>query len=311
MTLFSLIAVLLIEQIRPLPYRAVVYGPLARLARFLEDRFNAGEHGHGVVAWFAGVGSLVLIAGGGYAAAHAVNPVLAWAWNVLLLYLTMGFRQFSHFFTDIQLALRMDDLPHARELLAQWRGFPADGMSSVDIARSSIREALIASHLHVFGVLACFLVLPGPCGAVLYRAAAFFAEQWKGRGESGSDAFGLFARRAFAAIDWLPARMTAAGFAVVGNFEAAVYHWKNRRAAEPGAPLGEGAEIVLAAGVGALGMNLGASGGNTVDPAEGGQPGTEEVDMDSMQSAVGLVWRALLLWLLLALLLALAGLSSA
>ena len=172
MALFSLIAVLLIEQFRPLPYQWAVHDPLARLARLLEGWFNAGERSHGVIAWLIAVGALVAITGAVFYALQSINPLLAWAWNVAVLYLTMGFRQFSHYYTDIQLALRMDDLPHARTLLAQWRGRPADALSSSAVARLAIEEALAASHRHVFGVLVCFVVLPGPCGAVLYRAAA-------------------------------------------------------------------------------------------------------------------------------------------
>ena len=302
MALLSLIAVLLIEQVRPLPYRSMVYNPLACLARFLEERFNAGEHSHGVIAWLAGVGGLVVIAGGAHALLHSFNPGLAWAWSVLVLYLTMGFRQFSHFFTDIQLALRMDDLPHARALLAEWRGTSADELSSSDIARLSIQEALKASHLHVFGVLVCFMLFPGPSGAVLYRTAAFFAARWGRHGADESSLFGGFSRQAFRALDWLPSRMTAAGFAVVGNFEAAMYRWKTTANDASESPLGSGPEIVLAAGYGALGLGT--------DPTAP-LGGSDEADLDFMQSAVGLVWRALLLWMLLLLLLGLASLVRA
>ncbi|MEO8410013.1 MAG: cobalamin biosynthesis protein, partial [Propionivibrio sp.] len=164
MALFSLIAVLLIEQFRPLPYRRAVHEPLTRLAQTLEGWFNAGERSHGIIAWVIAVGGLVLVAAVVHAALYALSPVLAWLWNVLVLYLTIGFRQFSHYYTDIQLALRMDDLPHARKLLAEWRGRPADYLSSSTIARLAIEEALTASHRHVFGVLVCFVVLPGPTG---------------------------------------------------------------------------------------------------------------------------------------------------
>jgi len=85
MTLFSLLAVLLIEQLRPLPYRRVVHEPLTRLAGFLERLFNAGERNHGQIAWLIAVGGMVLIAGGVYAVLHALNPLLAWCWNVLVL----------------------------------------------------------------------------------------------------------------------------------------------------------------------------------------------------------------------------------
>jgi cobalamin biosynthesis protein CobD/CbiB len=312
MGLFSLIAVLFLEQVRPLPYRWAIQEPLSRLARTLENLFNAGERSHGFIAWLFAVGGLVLIAGGVYAGMLAINPLLAWLWTVLMLYLTMGFRQFSHYYTDIQLALRMNDLTHARELLAEWRGRSATELSSSEIARLAIEEALCASHRHVFGVLVCFVLLPGPCGAVLYRAAAFFAEFWGRHSDDEAGRFGTFAQQAFAVIDWLPVRVTAAGFAIVGNFEDAIYCWRNQASKWPDHVSGSTIGIVLASGAGALGVRLGmpvAESGEIADRVEMGTG--EEANVDFMQSAVGLVWRALLLWLLLMLLLGLAGLVGA
>ena len=91
MSLVSLIAVLLIEQLKPLPYRTMVFAPLARFARALEERFNAGEHSHGIIAWLAGVGGLVLLSAGTHALLDTWNPLLAWCWNVLVLYLQERF----------------------------------------------------------------------------------------------------------------------------------------------------------------------------------------------------------------------------
>lgn len=307
MALLSLVAVLLIEQIRPLPYSLLVEQPLARLADRLEALLNAGERRHGLIAWLIGVGGLVLLSAAVYVGLCAVNPLLGWLWTVFVLYLTMGFRQFSHYYTDIQLALRMDDLPHARALLAQWRGVPGDGLSSTEIARLAIVEALGASHRHVFAVLVCFIVLPGPCGAVLYRTAAFLADRWGRGSDSGAGDFGLFARRAFALIDWLPLRATAASFAIVGNFENAVYCWRTQADRWPDSVLDQGLGIVLASGSGALGVRLGEAGDGS-DASD--QAGGDEADVDFMQSAVALVWRSLLLWLLLLLLLGLSNLIA-
>lgn len=305
MSLFSLIVALLLEQVRPLPYQQFVRGPLTRLADFLEGHFNTGDRKHGMLAWSLAVVGLTLISGLVFLVLYQLNPLLAWAWNVFVLYLTMGFRQFSHYYTDIQLALRMGDLPHARHLLGQWRGRSADGLSSSDIARLAIEEALAASHRHVFGVLVWFVLLPGPCGAVLYRAAAFFSDYWGKRKGAELGDFGTFAQQSFAIIDWLPLRVTAAGFAIVGDFEDAIYCWRTQADKWPDDGLG----VVLASGAGALGVRLGmpvVEAGEIADRAEIGTG--DEADVDFMQSAVGLVWRALVLWLLLLLLLGLAGL---
>jgi cobalamin biosynthesis protein CobD/CbiB len=117
--------------------------------------------------------------------------------------------------------------------------------------------------------------------------------------------FGTFAQQAFSIIDWLPLRVTAAGFAIVGNFEDAIYCWRTQADKWPDDGLG----IVLSSGAGALGVRLGmpvVEAGEIADRVEIGTG--DEADVDFMQSAVGLVWRALVLWLLLLLLLGLASL---
>src|SRR4030065_1832852 len=87
-----------------------------------------------------------------------VHPVFAWAFNVLVLYLPMGFRQFSHYFTDIHRALRDGDLEGARSLLFRWRGIYSHELNAEEIARVTIEEALIASHRNVFGVIVWFVL---------------------------------------------------------------------------------------------------------------------------------------------------------
>lgn len=307
MSLLSLIATFLLEQLRPLPYRQVVLEPLARLADFLESRFNAGEYRHGILAWVFGVVVPVALTGGAYFLLYRISPLLAWGLNVVVLYLTMGFRHFSHYFTDIHLALRAGELDHARALLGEWRGRSADSLSSGEISRLAIEEALVATHRQVFAVLLWFVLLPGPCGALLYRLSDGIAARWSaGRGGEDFEAFGRFARQAFAVIDWLPLRVTATGFAIVGDFEDAIYCWRTqaeRWTVDPN--LG----IVLASGAGALGVRLGMPIVESGEVTLREELGTgEDADVDFMQSAVGLVWRALVLWLLLLILLELASL---
>lgn len=302
MTLFSIIFALLIEQARPLTVGRV-NAWLDIWAQQLETRFNAGEHTHGIAAWMVGAAlpaAVLLVA---YVLAVWSNWLLALILGVGVLYLTTGFRQFSHHFTDIHLALRVGEIEKARQLLAAWRGRNAERLSSGEVARLAIEEALLASHRHVFAPLFWFTVL-GPAGALLYRLACHFCYAWGSRGEGELGAFGQFSRRAFAVIDWLPVRLTAASFAVVGDFEDAIYCWRSQAGRWPE----EASGILMATGAGALGVRLGMPIGN--DELSGDRPELgvgEDADPDFMQSTIGLVWRTLVMALLLLTLLGVAS----
>jgi adenosylcobinamide-phosphate synthase len=304
MSLLSLIAALLLEQWRPLAQRHSLCSLATRYAAFLERQFNAGEAQHGVIAWLIAVVPPFALTWSIYVLLWRANPLLALVFNVAVLYLTMGFRQFSHRFTEIHLALKRDDLAQARAALAAWRGHNCDDLGREAIARLAIEEALAASHRHVFAVAFWFVLLPGPTGPVLYRLACFLATRW-GNSESPDAAqFGRFAQSACAALDWPAVRATAIGFAIVGDFEDAVYCWRTQAGQWRDRLMG----VVLASGAGALGVKLGmpiSCGGILLDRPPLGLG--EDPDAGFLDSTVGLVWRALVLWLLMLLLLGIAN----
>jgi cobalamin biosynthesis protein CobD/CbiB len=305
MSLLSLIAVFLLEQLQPLDYRRIVAEPLGAWADFIESRFNAGAYRHGVLAWCLAVLLPVALVGIAYGLLYSLNPLLGWGLNVVALYLTMGFRQFSHHYTEIQMALRLGDLERARQLLAEWQGISTYGLGSEDIARLSIEGALVASHRHVFAVVLWFVLLPGPCGALLYRLSAIVRDRWNAEMPIRQTKFPGFSRLVFGMIDWLPSRTTASAFAIVGDFEDAIYCWRTQPAQWPDRDLG----IVLAAGAGALGVQLGRPVVDGIEISDRAELGVgDPADVDFMQSAVGLVWRATVLWMLLLFLLGLATL---
>ncbi len=302
MKFLSLLAALVLEQVWPLRQGNPVHLGFNRYAHVLERQFNGGQHRHGVVAWLLAVLPVVVAVVTVYHVLHGVSPFAAWLWNIAVLYLTMGFRQFSHYFTEIQQALRAGELAPAREWLGKWRGESASEFNAGEIARVTIEQGLLASHRHVFGTLFWFVAL-GPAGAVLYHASAALADLWGARTDPESAEFGRFAARAFYWIDWVPARATAASFAIVGDFEDAVYCWRTQAAAWATQSHG----IILAAGGGALGVRLGDTlhqhGSLRYRPELGLG---EEADAGHMQHATGLIWRALVLWMFLILLVSLA-----
>jgi cobalamin biosynthesis protein CobD/CbiB len=302
MTFLTLAAALLLEQAWPLRAGNRVHFWFSQYALFLEGQLNGGEHRHGAMAWMLAVLPSIAIAAAVFHALFGVSPLAGWLWNVAVLHLTMGFRQFSHSFTEIQQALREGDLARARERLGDWRGESASEFNAGEVARVAIEQGLIASHRHVFGTVFWFVAL-GPAGAVLYRASALLADCWGKRTDPEYGEFGRFAARAFHWLDWLPARATAASFAIVGDFEDAIYCWRTQAAAWATPSHG----ILLASGGGALGVRL----GDTLHQQESLQFRPElgigdDADADFMQSAIGLIWRALVLWMFLIFLVSLA-----
>ena len=288
MNAIAIIAALTIEQWRPLGERKGVSAALAAWASYLERAFNGGERQHGITAWLVAVLPPVALVIVLHALLSAAGWVFALALDVAVLYLTLGFRQFSHYFTDIQLAIKAGDIERARALLDQWRGASGVVRSREEVIRLAIEEALVAAHRHVFGVLLWYLLLPGPAGAILYRLAAYLAARWKPLG-----AFGDFAARAFHVLEWPAVRLTATAFALVGDFENAVYCWRTqaRSWSDPDAGL------VLAAGAGAMGVRL----GMPVQEVDGmhARPelgAGEEADGPFLDTTVGMLWRALVLW---------------
>ncbi|MCY0388617.1 CobD/CbiB family protein [Robbsia sp. Bb-Pol-6] len=316
MTFFSVLLALVIEQMRALGSNNPVAALLRSHAAGAGRGFDAGRGRHGVLAWLGVVVPWTLGVGVVYYLLYRVSVVLAFAWNVAVLYFTLGFRQFSHYFTDIHLALNNDDVPLAREILRQWTGADTSEMPVSEIVRHTLMYAVISSHRHVFGVFFWFLIPIGPAGAVLYRVAAHLSASWSEAEVDRSVPFAGFARRAFFVIDWIPVRLTALGFAIVGNFEDAIYAWRNHARQWPDSNEG----TLLAAGSGALGARLS---GPLAEPAAidvlaaadaqtGAATGTtampvgEDCTPRTLQSAVGLVWRAVILWMILLLMVTLS-----
>jgi adenosylcobinamide-phosphate synthase len=309
MSLLSLIAALLLEQVHPLSSRKYLFTWLAGYVEFLQRNFNAGQQKHGRIAWLIAVLFPLLLVGVVFYILLDVHPLFALAFNVLVLYLTMGFRQFSHYYTDIHLALRDKKLDKARELLGDWLGKSCNELSEEEVARVTIEQALLCSHRNVFGVVFWFVIFMmlglGPIGAVMYRLALFLYNNWGMQDEAEYGDFGAFARMAYHVMEWIPLRLTAITFAIVGNFEDTAYCWQNQAASWPDPEAG----ILLAGGAGALGVRLGQTIVQDQRPVFRPEIGVgDEADADIMQSAIGLVWRAMVFQLVALLLLTVANL---
>lgn len=319
MSFFAILIALGIEQWRAFDWRTAGERTFIRYSRAVERKLNGGTRQHGAFAVVAAVVPPVALTALVYFLADAMHPIAGLVINVAMLYLLMGFRRFSHALSSIVAALQAGDLQAARRALGVWRGGSTLDLSAQDVARLAIERGLVDAYRQVFAVLFWFVVLPGPMGAVLYRAVALLADEWRGpipgvpptppvlaRAE-----FGQPAQMLLSLLDWIPVRLTALSFAVVGDFEDAVACWRTQAGQWSAQDGGKAVGVLLAAGGGALGVQLGGPLPTLVgDPDARPDLGIgDPVEPDILPSAVGLVWRALVLWLLLILLLTLANLA--
>ena len=182
MSFFAVLFALLLEQVKPLPSGNAIHDALTGWMRWAARNFDAGRDNHAWVVWCVTVLAPSLLAFGIFVAIERVNSLLGLAFDVAVLYVTLGFRQFSHYFTDIRAALERGDELEARQLLAEWRHLDASELPRTELLRHMIEHSLLAAHRHVFGVFFSFVVFSalglGPAGAVLYRMAEFASRYW-------------------------------------------------------------------------------------------------------------------------------------
>ena len=322
MSFFAILFALLIEQARPLAADNPIHARLRAWTRWVSRNFDAGKSHHGWVVW----GLAVL---GPSLAALAIHWLLVltlgWSvavlWSVVVLYVSLGFRQFSHHFTDIRDALDAGDEARARELLADWQQVDVGDLPRSELVRHVIEYSVLAAHRHVFGVIIWFSVLAafglGPTGAAFYRMSEFVARYWRFRKslESApvSPTLKHAASSAWQWIDWLPARVTALGFAVVGSFEEAIDCWRHHAQRFPNDNDG----VILSATSGAINIRLGGEAlrASSGVPDSGLMPltGSESTpgrapEIAHLAQIVGLVWRTVVMWMVLLALLTMARL---
>jgi len=304
MSFFSILFALLIEQARPLKDANFLHTQVRSALFWAVRQLDTGQDSHARLAW----GAVVLLPAALTALVHWglllwLGWIAAVIWNVAVLYLTLGFRQFSHHFTDIRDALDAGDEDAARSLLAQWMQIDVSDLPRSEIVRQVIAHSVLNAHRCVFGVFAWYSLLSGlglgPAGAVMYRLAEYFSSIAKRPVSPESLLLSPVLRDYVASwwqlIDWFPARLTAMGFAFVGSFEDAIDRWRKFEAAVPGDNDG----IVLAATAGAVHIGL-----TDVDV----QNAAPAPRLGHLRAIVGLVWRTVVMWMVILALLSLARL---
>lgn len=178
-------------------------------------------------------------------------PYVGDIFSIIILYGCIGLQSLHEHARAVATPLLAGDLGAAREKVSRIVSRDITAMDETQITRATIESVLENGNDAVFAALFWFFVLGAP-GAVLLRAANTLDAMWGYKNERYLH-FGRFAARLDDALNWIPARLTAITFALLGSTRRALHCWhmQARYCASPnGGP-------VMTAGAGSLQVTLG------------------------------------------------------
>lgn len=265
--------------------------------RFVDSvraNFRAGGEWNGAAAVLLAVVPPVLVVAAVQALlSDVLFGLLGFVFAVLILVYTLGPRDLD---TDAEAyvnALEVADEEDARHRAAAILEMEpsADAGERTRLVADAL---LVKANEAVFAVLFWFAVL-GPAGAALYRLAWVLKRQ---AGTEESSDFAAAAQRLHGIVAWLPARLLATGYALAGSFEEAVHAWRGYYDKWSFRFGDSNIGVLVCAGNGALHRDVERD-ASVEDRVEAGT--------DLIRAVLGLIWRALVIWVTVIALLTLAG----
>lgn len=223
---------------------------------------------------------------------RVIGPIFA----VVFLYFAIGARSLAQHAAAVASALKDNGLEEARRNVGMMVSRDAGNLGETEIVRATCESVLENGNDAIFAAVFWFFVLGAP-GAVLYRLANTLDAMW-GYRNPRYRYFGWAAARIDDILNWIPARLTALTYTLLGKTRNARRCW----ATQSKHWYSPNAGPVMAAGAGALDVELGGSaryhGELKARPILGcGRP----PQVADIARSVRLVQRGLALWVALAL----------
>jgi adenosylcobinamide-phosphate synthase len=310
MTAFLTIVAVLLDAALGEPRRWHPLVGFGRWARCLERALNSVAPSRplalrlrGILALLVAVLPWVLVVfalvGGPRApeAAETGTPVaryIGYLVSVAALYFAIGHQSLREHAQRVHEALTKGNLAEARERVGRIVSRDTGQMDAPAVASAAVESVLENGNDAVFGALFWFLVAGAP-GVLLYRLANTLDAMW-GYRTSRYLYFGWAAARLDDVLNFVPARLTALTYALLGHTRSALRCWR----VQAGAWESPNAGPVMAAGAGALRVGLG--GGAYYHGQWEERPALgigSRPDATSIPAALRLVRLGVILWLLI------------
>jgi adenosylcobinamide-phosphate synthase len=256
MTILVLLSALFLDRIFAEPKRfqpLVGFGAIANKIERVLNKSNASS----IVQLMAGMASWVLIVIIPtifiVALASFVSQWIAavWLFDIVFLYLAIGHTSLRQHTMAILQPLQRDDLALARQKLAWIVSRDTDNLDEAGVRKSTIESVLENGSDAIFAPIFWFVV-GGLPAIIIYRLANTLDAMW-GYKTSRFLYFGRFSARMDDILNYLPSRLVALSYAVLGHFTSAIRCWY-QQAHLLASPSGG---VVMSAGAGALNVTLG------------------------------------------------------
>ena len=218
-----------------------------------------------------------------------IGPII----DVLLLYFAIGHRSLHEHARAVSNALQAGDEEQARTAASY---MVSRDSAAIDPVPATVESVLENGNDGVFGALFWFFIFGG-AGALLFRLANTLDAMWGYKNERFR-MFGWAAARLDDVLDYLPARLTALTYALLGKTRLALRCWRIQ------APTWDSpnAGPVMSAGAGALGVKLGGPARYHGEWHQRPDLGAGDASQPSdIERALKLVRHGVYLWLALAL----------
>ena len=294
-TAWAMLTAVLIDTWLGEPSHAHPLVGFGRLARWLEARLYADRRDSGVCAWLLAVVPLAVVA---WCAEAWLGRLSAWAvflFNALVLYAVIGLRSLGDHALPVASALRDGNMARAHQMVGHMVSRDTQSLDERQVAAAATESVLENGNDAVFGALFWFAVLGAP-GALLYRLANTLDAMW-GYRTARYENFGWAAARIDDGLNYVPARLTAFSYTLLGQTRRAWRCWRTQAKLWDSPNAGP----VMAAGAGALGVQLG--GAAPYDGVWESRPDLGEGDLpdaNAIRRSLALVRRSVVLWLVVA-----------
>lgn len=257
-----------------------------KLTDYIEQKYYADAWLHGCVSLLLLVVPFVLLA--------VLITLTPWhfIFDIIMLYLAIGWNSLGAHARLVRNALLANDLQSARQQMGMMVSRDTVSIDRVGVTQGTIESVLENGNDAIFGAIFWFIVAGAP-GAVAYRLINTLDAMWGYRNVRYCH-FGWAAARLDDCLNFMPARLTALSYALVGKVHNAFSCWRTQGATWKSPNAG----AVMAAGAGSLRISLGGPayyhGQLESRPILGNGP---TPDTHNIDDALRLITRSLILWL--------------